>query len=104
MSGHAKNKMMDRSTAAELANSFKTLVFIERDIESMKIDLALKSDFNLIDAFRLFDVNACGSISKQDLVDGLQMNLNFGEAISPVDVALLYKRMDRDGKGRLSFN
>jgi len=70
----------------------------------MKIDLALKSDFNLIDAFRLFDVNSCGFISKQDLVDGLQMNLNYGEAISPVDVALLFKRMDRDNRGRLTFN
>jgi Ca2+-binding EF-hand superfamily protein len=26
-----------------------------RDVESAKIDLALKSDFNLKDAFRLFD-------------------------------------------------
>lgn len=40
----------------ELANCLKSIVFIERDIESTKIDLALKSDFNLIDAFRLFDM------------------------------------------------
>jgi len=33
----------------------KEIVFIEREVESAKIDLALKTDFNLVDAFRLFD-------------------------------------------------
>lgn len=27
----------------------------ERDLEQHKIELALKSDFNLVDAFRMFD-------------------------------------------------
>lgn len=79
-------------------------MFIERDTESQKIDLALKSDFNLIDAFRVFDVNSRGYVTQQDLVDGLQLNLDYGDNISPNDIALVFKRYDRDQQGRLTFN
>jgi Ca2+-binding EF-hand superfamily protein len=47
-------------------------VFIERNIETIKIDLALKSDFNLSDAFRLFDVSGNGKMTQQDLSTGLE--------------------------------
>ena len=60
-----------------LANALKEIIFIQRDIESAKIDLALKQDFNLFDAFRIFDTKNTGSITSQDLVDGLRMNLEF---------------------------
>lgn len=99
-----RGNSFDRMEQSDLANSFKTIVFIERDIESAKIDLALKSDFNLIDAFRLFDMNANGYITQQDLVDGLQRNLDFGECVNQVDIALFFKRFDRQQLGRISFN
>lgn len=38
----------------------KEMVFLEREVESAKIELALKSDFNLMDAFRMFDVKGLG--------------------------------------------
>ncbi len=41
---------------SELANYLKQMIFIERDIESAKIDLSLKADFNLVDSFRIFDI------------------------------------------------
>jgi hypothetical protein len=31
-------------------------MMIERDTEAAKIDLALRDDFNLVDAFKLFDI------------------------------------------------
>ena len=76
---------------------------MERDIESAKIDLALKSDFNLGDAFRLFDMRGIGSITSQELVDGLRMNLDFGE-FCPDDIYMFFKRYDRLGRGRITFN
>ena len=33
----------------------KDIVFAEREVESAKIELALKSDFNIVDAFKMFD-------------------------------------------------
>lgn len=54
---------LDRVEQNELANTFKEIIFIERDIESAKIDLALKSDFNLVDGFRIFDTRGLGFIT-----------------------------------------
>ena len=68
---------LSRDQQTMLANALKEIIFIQRDIESAKIDLALKQDFNLFDAFRIFDTKNTGSITSQDLVDGLRMNLEF---------------------------
>lgn len=54
---------LDRVEQNELANTFKEIIFIERDIESAKIDLALKSDFNLVDGFRIFDMRGYGFVA-----------------------------------------
>ena len=40
------------------------MLFIARDVEAAKIDLALRPDFNLVDAFKMFDVKTVGGISK----------------------------------------
>lgn len=34
---------------------FKDTIFIERELETAKIDLSLKPDFNLLDSFRILD-------------------------------------------------
>eukprot|EP00826_Nyctotherus_ovalis_P063104 TRINITY_DN9219_c0_g8_i1.p1 TRINITY_DN9219_c0_g8~~TRINITY_DN9219_c0_g8_i1.p1 ORF type:complete len:530 (+),score=90.34 TRINITY_DN9219_c0_g8_i1:236-1591(+) len=39
----------------QLAEAIKALILIERELEQHKVNLALQSDFNLIDGFRLFD-------------------------------------------------
>ena len=54
-------------------------MFVERDIEAAKIDLALRPDFNLVDAFKMFDIKSLGGICKQDFMDGLRANLNFDD-------------------------
>jgi Ca2+-binding EF-hand superfamily protein len=41
------------------------------------LDLALRPDFNLVDAFKIFDVKSVGGVSKQDFMDGLRINLGF---------------------------
>lgn len=76
-------------------------MYIERDVEAAKIELALRPDFNLVDAFKLFDIKSLGGISKQDLMDGLRLNLEFTE-YQPDDVTLLFRRFDK-GLGHISF-
>ena len=36
--------------------NLKQIMMIERDTVAAKIDLALRADFNLVDAFKLFDI------------------------------------------------
>jgi len=38
-------------------------VFLEREIEAAKIETALKPDFNLLDAFKIFDFMGTGNVS-----------------------------------------
>jgi hypothetical protein len=45
----------DRIEKGEMAKVFKDSIFLERELESAKIELALKADFNLLDSFRIID-------------------------------------------------
>ena len=68
-------------------------MFAEREVESSKIELSLKSDFNLVDAFRMFDVKGTGAVTAQDMSDGLKMSLHYNDFTSD-DIYLLYRRLD----------
>ena len=65
----------DRVEQQELALIFKDLVFLEREVETAKIEVALKADFNLMDAFRLFDTMGRGFITQRDFAEGLRASL-----------------------------
>ena len=41
----------------ECHKMFKDIIFLERELESAKIELTLKPDFNLLDAFKTIDFN-----------------------------------------------
>lgn len=55
----------------ELVHVLKDLMNIETDLENAKCDLAVKSDFNLVDCFRIFDPTGRGWCSFEDFRDGL---------------------------------
>ena len=93
----------DRVELEEFTRVLKEIVFSEREVESAKIELALKSDFNLIDAFRLFEYSGTGVFKAQDLADGLKQNLQFHDFTSD-DIYLFYRRFDRENKGSCTFN
>ena len=59
----------------EVAKIFKDSIFLERELESAKIELSLKPDFNLLDMFRIVDPYHRGYIQPQDLIDNLSRNL-----------------------------
>lgn len=41
----------------------KDIIFLERELEACKIELALKPDFNLLDAFKMLDTANMGYLS-----------------------------------------
>lgn len=51
---------------------FKDQISHENDIERARNRLAYTSDFNLMDAFRIFDTDGQGSILPSDLLRGLE--------------------------------
>lgn len=84
-----------------MTNSLKQILNIEKAVEASKIELALKHDFNLMDAFKFFDVKAVNSVSGQDIEDGLR-HLDFG-TFCPSQIRLFLQRFDL-GRGFISFN
>ena len=40
----------------------KEIIFMERELESAKIELSLKPDFNLLDSFKIIDIDNRGSV------------------------------------------
>jgi Ca2+-binding EF-hand superfamily protein len=78
------------------------MLFLEKEIESAKINLSLKHDFNLVDAFAIFDLQRVGCITEQDFVTGLTANLEFTD-FNQEDIFLFFKKVDRKGLGRITY-
>ena len=83
----------DRIEQAEFAKVLKDNIFLERELESAKIETALKNDFNLLDAFKIFDTRGTGNISVQDIIASLRETLGFS-SFTHDDVYLLFRRHD----------
>jgi calmodulin len=55
---------------------------------------------NLLQAFRAFDVNGDGYISREELKEGLQI---LGEAITEADLNELIQQIDSDNDGQIHY-
>lgn len=86
----------------EFVKLVKDVIFTEREVESAKIELALKSDFNITDAFNQIDLSRSGTIAQSDLREGLMQNLAFIDFTTD-DIRMLYRRFDRRDTGFINF-
>ena len=84
----------------ELVNGLRDLIQTENEIEREKTSLALKPDFNLTDAFKIFDVNYLGSITVTDLREGLAA---IGVFPTSEELDLFITRYDTSGDRRLNM-
>jgi Ca2+-binding EF-hand superfamily protein len=82
-----------------LVTSLKDLCSGERELEAAKTALTLKSDFNLVDAFNIFDVNRDGQIDAHELRHGLSA---IGVHPTSEDIELFVTRYDKSGDRRLN--
>ena len=62
---------MTSSNEYELVKALYDIIREERDLEAAKINLAKRGDFNLFDAFKIFDTTSRGYITIADLREGL---------------------------------
>jgi len=84
----------------ELVNGLRDLIRNENDIEREKVSLGLKPDFNLTDAFKIFDVNYCGHICVTELREGLAA---IGVFPTSEELDLFITRYDTSGDRRLNM-
>jgi hypothetical protein len=45
----------DRVEQQEFSKVLKDNIFLERELETQRIEMSLKTDFNLLDAYKIFD-------------------------------------------------
>ena len=85
----------------QTANALREHLYMEKDLEKAKINLAIKPDFNIFDAFRIFDLNGNGYLTTSELKIGLQ---EIGVYAGYEEVDLFFKRYDTNRNGRVSFS
>ena len=84
-----------------MVNLFREQLELEKRLERVKIDLTLRTDFNLIDAFRIFDSEGKGWITPQEVKESLSL---FGVFASIDDLNLYFSRYDKDEDGKLRYS
>lgn len=90
--------LKDTDPLTSLMFIFKEFISLEREVEFAKQDLALRSDFNLMDSFRLFDKKGKGQITVKEVEKVFN---EFDLYPAKDDLYLLIKRLDKDGDGKL---
>ena len=66
---------------------------LEREIETAREDLAVRSDFNLFDAFRVFDKKGVGAVNAGQIEHGLN---ELGIYPSKDQLYLFVRKFDKD--------
>ena len=77
------------------------IITYETQIENAKIELSMHNEFNVEDAFRMFELNSRGYITDIDLKYGLSL---LDIYTTPNDVKLLMRRLDLKHKGHLTYS
>ena len=93
-----ESSFVDEEIARELASVLKQQIDLDKEVENSKNELALQIDFNLMDTFKLFDIESKGLINKYEFGDGLEC---LQVQISKKELELVLRRFDRDQDGFL---
>lgn len=96
----ARKPILNIREEDELVTSLRDFIQLERELESNKVSLALKSDFNMTDAFKIFDQRYLGNVTVHDLRDGLSA---IGVFPTSEEVELFLTRYDEDHDRRLTM-
>ena len=84
-----------------LAIALKNQLDLDKELEIVRENLAIKTDFNLMDAFRFFDSNGKGFITSSELDQTLR---SFDIFANTTEIYLFMRRFDADGDGLLRYS
>ena len=95
-------KTMRNNEELKLIQSLKEQVYIDREIEQARKELALKNDFNLLDGFRVIDQESKSYISQLEFKEIMERVL--GLHFTKDEIYLFYKRYDKDNDGLFRYS
>ena len=82
---------------------FLDLVDHSRKMESIKMDLAILPDFNIMDAFSIFDVEGVGYCSMHTFMVK-SGELGMKRPLKMAEVQAFYRRYNKSGDGLLKYS
>lgn len=97
--GGLKNYTLEEDER-RIARLLKTQVEKERECEDVRKEMAMKSDFNLLDSFRFFDRKGRGCVAKEEFNDALKA---LEIRASKEAIELFFRRYDRNKDGLLKL-
>lgn len=93
--------ILSRTEEAFFLRCFTEIILFEKDLEVQKINLSLREDFNLIDAFGMLDQGGKGYLNPTELHVALR---DLDVPITQEDCYLLFLRFNRDMDGVLKYS
>ena len=98
----SRNSLRNKNigTKTEIIKVFREIIHLEREIELAKQDLALRSDYNVFDTFRLFDKKGKSFLSIGEIEEGFN---DLGIFPNKEELYLFIRRFDKDSDGKLRY-
>ena len=93
--------ILSRTEEAFFLKCFTEMILFEKDLEVQKINLSLREDFNLIDAFGMLDQRGKGYVNPVELHIALR---DLELPVTQEDCYLLFLRFNRDMDGVLKYS
>jgi len=90
-----------REVSRELSLAMEEQLGYERRFEKAKQELALRFDFNLVDAFKVFDWTDKGYVTMPEFYDGMK---DLGVAASYSEISQLFKRLSSNLDGKVRYS
>jgi Ca2+-binding EF-hand superfamily protein len=84
-----------------MIEAFQDLIHLEKDLERIKIEITLKDDYNLIDAFGLLDFQGKGFVSPVELREALQ---EMGIKCNIDEINMVFERFNTLNDGMLKYS
>ena len=85
----------------DIVSFFREEILLDRQVERARQQVALQTDFNTYDAFKIFDIRGAGYLDELDFKQGLN---EISVYASIEDVKLFFKRYDSNKDGRIRYS
>ena len=79
----------------------RQMMVAESEIERIKVNLALRPDFNCEDCFRIFEVDGKEKLENEDIKIGLKL---LGVFYTDFEIKLFFKRFDLQKRGYINYS
>ena len=79
----------------------RQMMVAESEIERIKVNLALRPDFNCEDCFRIFEVDGKEKLENEDIKIGLKL---LGVFYTDFEIKLFFKRFDLKKRGYINYS